>query len=75
VLSLDCFTQDGEIDIVKIITKSGIAKSNSEARRLINQNALKINGERFNTFQISNSYNDFVIQVGKARFVKVKIEE
>ena len=72
-LSPDCFAQDGEIDIVKIISKSGIAKSNSEARRLITQNALKINGERFNAFQMSNPQNDFVIQVGKAKFVKVKM--
>lgn len=74
VLSPDCFTQDGEIDIVKIITKSGIAKSNSEARRLISQNALKINGERFNSFQMHNPKKDFVIQVGKAKFVKVKTD-
>lgn len=72
LLSSDCFTQEGQIDIVRIITKSGIAKSNSEARRLISQNALKINGERFIDFQISNPNNDFVIQVGKAKFVKVK---
>lgn len=72
VLCPDCFTQDGEIDIVRIIAESGMAKSNSEARRLISQNALKIDGERFNAFQIKNPNKDFVIQVGKAKFVRVK---
>lgn len=75
VLSSDFFTQDGEIDIVKVIVNSEIAKSNSEARRLITQNALKINGERSNAFQIPNHHKDFVIQVGKARFVKVSMEK
>lgn len=74
VLSSDCLTQEGEIDLVKIIAKSGIAKSNSEARRLITQNAVKINGEKFNSFLMPNTYNSFVIQVGKAKFVKVKIK-
>lgn len=74
VLSMDCFTKEGEIDIVKIIAKSGIANSNSEARRLITQNAVKIDGEKFNAFLMSNPHSSFVIQVGKGKFVKVKIE-
>lgn len=69
--SPDCFTQDGEIDLVKIIFNSGITKSNGEARRLITQNAIKINGEKFNSFTISNTHNSFVVQVGKAKFIKV----
>jgi tyrosyl-tRNA synthetase len=68
---LDCYTQDDEIDLVKIITKSGLAKSNSEARRLITQNALKIDGQKFNAFLMPNPHDSFVIQVGKAKFVKV----
>lgn len=71
-LSPEHFTGDGEIDIVKIITQSGIVKSNSEAKRLINQNALKINGERYSAFKIKNSGSDFVIQIGKSKFVRVK---
>lgn len=71
-LSPECFTLDGEIDIIKIITQSGIVKSNSEAKRLINQNALKINGEKYNAFKIKNSGSDFVIQIGKGKFIRVK---
>ena len=32
-LSADCFSTEDEIDVIKIISKCGLAKSNSEARR------------------------------------------
>ncbi len=72
ILSPDCFTQKSEIDLIKVIVKSGIASSNNEARRLIAQNAIKIDGEKSNNFVIKNTNNSFVIQVGKAKFIKVK---
>ena len=73
VLSKDCITEDNKIDIVKIISKSGLAKSNSEARRLITQNAVKINSKKFKDFVMLNPHNDFVVQVGKARLIKVRL--
>lgn len=72
--SPDCFTQDGEIDLVKIIFNSGIAKSNGEARRLITQNAIKIDGEKFNSSTMSNTNSNFVVQVGKSKFIKIKMK-
>jgi len=72
ILSPDCFTQKSEIDLIKVIVKSGIANSNNEARRLIAQNAVKIDGEKFNNTVMKNPNNSFVIQVGKAKFIKVK---
>lgn len=75
ILSQDCLTMDGKIDLVKVISKSGITKSNGEARRLITQNAIKINGEKFNSFTMTNTQNSFVIQAGKSKFIKVKTEE
>ncbi|MDP4146676.1 MAG: tyrosine--tRNA ligase [Bacillota bacterium] len=74
VLSSDCFTCNGEIDLVKIIVKNEFAKSNGEARRLILQNAVKINGIKTNDFIINNLNNNFVIQVGKSNFIKIKIK-
>jgi tyrosyl-tRNA synthetase len=72
VLSTECFTENNEIDLIKVIVKSGIASSNSEARRLITQNAVKIDGERFNGFILRNLGKQFVVQVGKCKFVRVK---
>jgi len=71
ILSPDCFTQKSEIDLIKVIVKSGIANSNNEARRLIAQNAVKIDGEKFNNSVMKNPINSFVVQVGKAKFIKV----
>jgi tyrosyl-tRNA synthetase len=55
------------------MAKSGLAKSTSEARRLINQSAVKIGGEKYIAFSMLNPHKDFVIQAGKAKFIKVKI--
>jgi len=71
ILSPDCFTQKSEIDLIKVIVKSGIANSNNEARRLIAQNDVKIDGEKFNNSIMKNPINSFVVQVGKAKFIKV----
>lgn len=72
ILSSDYFTERNEIDLIKVIVKGGIANSNSEARRLITQNAVRIDGEKFNNFQIKNPENSFVIQIGKSKFIKVR---
>ena len=73
VLTPDCCSEQGEIDVVKIIVKAGFAKSNSEARRLVTQNAVKVDQVKLNSFTIKNTNNDFVLQVGKGKFVKVKV--
>jgi tyrosyl-tRNA synthetase len=72
-LSKECFNDIGEIDIVKVITMGNLTKSASEARRLIAQNGVKIEGKKINVFSIINPNKDFVIQVGKSKFIKVKV--
>ncbi|MBM7869725.1 tyrosyl-tRNA synthetase [Clostridium pascui] len=72
-LSSDFVTSDGQIDLVKIMVINELAKSNSEARRLIGQNAMKIDGERFNEFTMLNPHKSFTIQIGKSKFIKIKI--
>lgn len=72
-LSSDCLTSDGQIDLVKIMVINGLAKSNSEAKRLITQNAMKIDGEKFNSFAMPKLHDSFIIQIGKSKFIKIKI--
>lgn len=72
-LSSDCLISHGQIDLVKIMVINGLAKSNSEAKRLITQNAMKIDGEKFNEFTMVNPHNSFTIQIGKSKFIKIKI--
>jgi len=71
--------QDWELNpeklyLVGLIAKSKMAKSNSEARKLIQAGAVSINGQKINDagyeFNLSD-YNEIVLKVGKRRFLKI----
>lgn len=62
---------NGEIDLPMLICNMGFAKSKSEARRLLTQNAVKIDGERFSELTYSMQEEGFIIAVGKNKIVKV----
>lgn len=62
---------NGKIDLIKIIVSAGYAPSNSEARRLIAQGAVKVNGVQIYDFQAVEIKKGDVIQVGKKNFVKI----
>ena len=58
--------------IVKILKESGLCKSNGEARRLIKQNAVSIDGKKLKTANLDLEVNSAkIIKVGKRRFLKV----
>lgn len=64
----------GKIWIIKLLTSLNLTSSNSEARRLIIQNAVKINEERVIDPDADIAIeNGMIIQVGKRRFAKIKI--
>ncbi|MCM1991891.1 tyrosine--tRNA ligase [Oceanirhabdus seepicola] len=58
--------------LIQIILKMSFANTNREARRLISQGAIKINGEKFIEDECFELKAGDVIQVGKKRFVKIK---
>jgi tyrosyl-tRNA synthetase len=55
----------------KLLSDYGIVDSGSEARRLIKQNAVEVNNEKISdiNYQLKPS-NEYIIKVGKRRFVK-----
>ena len=62
-----------------LLTKSGIVPSKSEARRMIEQNGISINGKKENDinkkFEISDFKDGFlVIQKGKKQFKRIIIK-
>ena len=59
-----------ELDIVPVLVNLGLIGSSTEAKRLLDQGAIKVNG---NTLEKRTAALDFgnVIQVGKRRFVKI----
>ncbi|NJD03513.1 MAG: tyrosine--tRNA ligase [Ruminiclostridium sp.] len=72
-ISPGIFGSDG-VDAVKLLVQMGFSSSNSEARRLILQGALKVNGNKLGSFKISGLCDGDVIQAGKLKFIKIKIQ-
>ena len=65
----------GPIGIVQLITAAGFAKSNGEARRLVRQNAVSIDGERVTDADAQvEPPAGAVLRVGKRRFGKISVE-
>ena len=64
---------DSDVGLLELITEEGLVASKGEGKRLLNQNAIKINGQVCNdiNFVISSSEKEFVIKVGIRRFLKV----
>ena len=62
------------LSIIKLITGAGFAKSNGEARRFVQQNAVSIDGEKVkDPMEIINLVDrtPFVLKVGKRKFARV----
>lgn len=59
-------------NLVDLLFESKLVKSKAEARRLIEQNAVKINGKVFNDWKKEiKAKQGIVIRVGKRRFIKI----
>jgi len=62
---------DGEkMKLAKIIAVAGAAKSNSEARRLIQQNAVEVDQKPIKDGDAELASGAYIIRVGKKRFIK-----
>jgi len=66
--------EDGKYSLIDCIFESGKYKSKSEVRRLIQQGAVKLNGEKTNQLSF-NPGNGIIIQVGKGNVFKLKEEQ
>ena len=54
------------------LSRAGLAKSRSEARRLLEQNAVEINGKTVNQdLEMGKIDDGSIIKVGKRRFIKI----
>ncbi len=64
------------IKIISVMVNNNLASSKSEARRLLQQGAVKINNEKVfdETFEISTP-EETVIQVGKRKFLKLVVKK
>ena len=63
---------EGKAWIVDLLTGSDLASSNSEARRLVKQGGVRIDGKKIADFNLNIPINEeFVLQVGKRKFVRI----
>jgi len=71
VLSAD----EGKALLFKVLAQAELVKSNSEGRRALQQGGVKVNGEKVSdeNLEIAAS-GEYIIQVGKRRFAKVRFE-
>ena len=65
-----------DINIMDLLTKSGLVSSKSEAKRLIEQNGISLNQEKVNSIDQIITLNDLdndslILQKGKKVFLKV----
>ncbi|HID64655.1 MAG TPA: tyrosine--tRNA ligase, partial [Anaerolineae bacterium] len=65
-----------ELNIVDLLVATELAKSKSEARRLIQQGGVKLDGEKVGSIELMVSVKDgMILQVGRRRFVRLVRDE
>ena len=63
---------NGSISIISLLTETKMVASKNEARRMIDQGGVSVNGERINDQNaIISLENSLIVKVGKRKFVKV----
>ena len=63
----------GPLWICKLLTDTGLTKSNGEARRLIQQGGVKIDGEKVENPDLEiDGHQALVLQAGKRRFARIE---
>ena len=68
--------QNGKMWIVKLLMATKLLSTNGEARRMIKQGAVSINGDKYNNINGELELKDgMVIQIGKRRFARIKLNK
>ena len=69
------FKEDGTIDLISVLVKSGLVPSRGEGRRAIEQNGIAVNGEKVTDVHARYSKDafkeEFVLKRGKKNFRKI----
>lgn len=65
---------DTSLKLIEIITKLNFSSSNSDARRLANQGAVTINGEKVTDLNSVLVSGEYILKVGKRKIAKIKVK-
>lgn len=68
------FSLKAPLWIVEALSQCELSESNSQARRDIKANAVSINQEKISDEQLKLEAGEYILQVGKRKFAKVKVE-
>lgn len=71
---MDEFDMEDGIWICQALVNAGLEPSTSQARRDIKQNAVSIDQEKISDEKLNLSCGEYILQVGKRRFAKVKVK-
>ena len=63
--------EGGNVDISSLLVEVGFCPSKSEARRLVSQGAVRINGVKLEDCTVTGIKNGDILQAGKLRFVRL----
>lgn len=66
--------QEGKVYLPRLLRDLGIIKSSSEAKRLISQKAIDINKETITTEEFEFTKGEYILRIGKKRFVKFVVK-
>ncbi|HYA88890.1 MAG TPA: tyrosine--tRNA ligase [Nitrospirota bacterium] len=67
--------EEKKMKLVKIMALSGMVKSNSEARRLIQQGAVEVDQQPEKDVDRELEQKDYIIRIGKKRFVRISAKK
>jgi len=70
---IEKFECDGEVWIAKALVDCNIEPSTSQARRDIKQGGVKINQEKISDMNLQLTSGEYLLQVGKRKFAKLKV--
>ncbi|MDO9267031.1 MAG: tyrosine--tRNA ligase [Sulfurimonas sp.] len=67
------YSCNGDVWIAKALVDCNLTPSTSQARRDIKQGAVKINQEKIDDEQLQLATGEYILQVGKRKFAKLKV--
>lgn len=67
-------TYDSMTKLIEIITSLNFSSSNSEARRLANQGAVTLNGEKVTDLNNTLEIGEYILKVGKRKIAKINVK-
>jgi len=71
---MPAFELDGPVWIAKALQDCGLEASTSQARRDLKQGAVKIDQEKVDDEQLQLEAGEYILQVGKRKFARVKVK-